>query len=211
MREVLIVDDLPEAQDMLQAIVREAYPSAFCHRADGLKEANALCARVQFDLALVDLRLGDGQGIQLIEQLSVNQPTCASVVASIYDNDESLFQALQAGAQGYLLKGQDPAWLVRQLRGIGQGQPPLSPAIARRLLRHFRGQSRPRAALEPQLTQRERDVLGLLAQGVHIAEIGSTLGISRHTVGDHVKNIYRKLNISSRAEAALRARSMGLI
>ena len=133
------------------------------------------------------------------------------VVASIHDDDEHLFQALQAGAQGYLLKDHPTAWLAQQLQGIARGQPPLSPAIARRLLRHFHAApaAQPHAACD--LSARERDVLGLLAQGVRIADIGIALGISRHTVGDHVKNIYRKLNIGSRAEAALQARDLGLI
>ena len=138
------------------------------------------------------------------------------VVASIHDDDDHLFQALQAGAQGYLLKDHPTAWLALQLRGIAQGQPPLSPAIARRLLRHFQAPpptpaQSPAAPAVTDLSARERDVLGLLAQGVRIADIGIALGISRHTVGDHVKNIYRKLNISSRAEAALQARHLGLI
>lgn len=139
------------------------------------------------------------------------RPACAVVVASIFDDDDNLFQALQAGAQGYLLKDQSTDWLARQLQGMAEGQLPLSPAVARRLLRHFR---QPPAATGDDLAElspREREVLGLLAQGVHIADIGKALAISRHTVGDHVKSIYRKLNISSRAEAALRARSMGLI
>ena len=140
------------------------------------------------------------------------------VVATIHDDDDHLFHALQAGAQGYLLKDLPTDWLAAQLRGIAQGQPPLSPAIARRLLRHFQAPALVNAQMPElaapaatDLSTRESEVLGLLAQGVRIADIGVALGISRHTVGDHVKNIYRKLNITSRAEAALQARHLGLI
>jgi len=139
------------------------------------------------------------------------QPACVVVVASIFD-DDNLFQALPAGARGYLLKDHPGDWLSRQLTGIADGQPPLSPAIARRLLRHFHGVGTSDGLAEAtDLSPREREVPTLLAKGIRIAEIAAGLAISRHTEGDHVKNIYRKLNISSRAEAALRARSLGLV
>lgn len=217
MNHILLVDDLADALAMLQDAISAAFGSVHCTLARSLREAlSVIDSGVPFDLALVDLALGDGSGLELIERLAQIQPRCAVVVASIHDDDDHLFQALQAGAQGYLLKDHPTEWLALQLQGIAQGQPPLSPAIARRLLRHFQppaaapvpSESAP-AAIE--LSSRERDVLGLLAQGVRIADIGVALGISRHTVGDHVKNIYRKLNISSRAEAALQARHLGLI
>lgn len=210
MREVLLIDDIVEAQALMETVALAAFPDARCARASSVAEAKTRLAEQAFDLALVDLGLPDGSGLELIAHLSDTQPQCAAVVATIYDDDEHLFKALQAGAQGYLLKDQEPRWLAQQLRGIGEGHPPLSPAIARRLLRHFQRPPLRRSDPEIELTQRERDVLGLLAQGIRIADIALELGISRFTVGDHVKNIYRKLGISSRAEAALRARSMGL-
>lgn len=228
-RQVLIVDDLQEALDMLEQAVREAFADEHLAivRADSVAAARWQITRQAFQLALVDLHLGDGHGTDVIAELSARQPGCMAVVATIFDDDDHLFRALQAGAQGYLLKDRAPAWLATQLRGIGAGQPPLSPAIARRLMRHFRGPTeanadsvrtdgRPRSqggvspAPTEDLTPREREVLGLLAKGVHIADIARVLGISRHTVGDHVKHLYRKLNISSRAEAALEARERGL-
>ena len=219
MKQILLVDDLADALVMLQSAILTAFGSIPCTLARSVCQALAVLDSadnegIRFDLALVDLTLGDGSGLEVIAQLAQRQPDCAVVVASIHDGDEHLFQALQAGAQGYLLKDHPNEWLALQLRGIAQGQPPLSPAIARRLLRHFQV---PAAAQTPEtsgaccLSAREREVLGLLAQGVRTADIGTTLGISRHTVGDHVKYIYRKLNISSRAEAALQARQLGLI
>lgn len=217
-QQVLLVDDLPDALALVHQAVVLAFPAAQCVFARSLREGLAgLEGAEHFDLALVDLSLGDGNGVQLIEALNERQPRCTVVVSSIHGDDDSLFQALQAGAHGYLLKDHPPEWLAQQLRGITQGQPPLSPAIARRLLRHFQRPSplapAPAAAPAdplPALTAREREVLGLLAQGVRLADIGTTLGISRHTAGDHVKNVYRKLNISSRAAAALHARQLGL-
>ena len=227
MQHILLVDDLKDALAMLQCAVQAAFGPLPCTLARSVREALDVLERAgqdgtAFDLALVDLALGDGSGLQVIAQLARCQPACTVVVASIHDDDDHLFQALQAGAQGYLLKDHPTDWLALQLQGIAQGQPPLSPAIARRLLRHFQGTdpavvaaSVPAFAAAPPppgacLSAREREVLGLLAQGVRIADIGTALGISRHTVGDHVKSIYRKLNIGSRAEAALQARSLGL-
>ena len=234
MTRVLIVDDLPEALAMVQAAVLQAFAHAQCAEADSVAAAIALVAETRFDLALIDLGLPDGDGVDLIARVAQAQPGCLIVVATIYDDDEHLFRALQAGAQGYLLKDQPRDWLARQLCGLVQGQPPLSPAIARRLLRHFRAEAakQPASAAAPasglpglapagtgptacgspeaELTAREREVLSLLAQGARSADIAAALGISRHTVGDHVKHIYRKLEIGSRAEAALRARRLGL-
>lgn len=215
MNHILLVDDLSDALAMLQNAIRAAFGSVPCTLARSVREAlHIIDSGAPFDLALIDLALGDGSGLELIGRLTQRQPHCAVVVASIHDDDDHLFQALQAGAQGYLLKDHPTAWLATQLQGIAQGQPPLSPAIARRLLRHFQPQPPAQTFAESaatDLSAREREVLGLLAQGVRIADIGIALGISRHTVGDHVKNIYRKLNITSRAEAALQARQLGLI
>jgi DNA-binding NarL/FixJ family response regulator len=253
LHRVLLIDDLPVALNMLEQAVREAFGNVGIERAEGVAASRRLLAAdgAGFDLALVDLHLGDGHGVDVIQMLASKQPACTVVVATIFDDDDHLFQALQAGAQGYVLKDRAPSWLAAQLRGIGDGQPPLSPAIARRLLRHFRSvagsigasyasspmqdglglQTRsvhqhPRLTERSQphpvspterltlptepLTAREREVFGLLAQGVNVAYIARALGISRHTVGDHVKNLYRKLNISSRAQAALHARGLGL-
>ena len=194
-----------------ESVLQEVFPGIVCHKASSVAAALALVELHTFDLGLIDLGLPDGSGVAVVRALRQKRPESSSIVVTIFDDNEHLFPALKAGAQGYLLKDQSTDWLARQLQGMAEGQLPLSPAVARRLLRHFR---QPPAATGDDLAElspREREVLGLLAQGVHIADIGKALAISRHTVGDHVKSIYRKLNISSRAEAALRARSMGLI
>ncbi len=210
MNQILLVDDMPEVLALLGPSVASAFPHAQQTLATNLADGRALVHRHRFDLALVDLCLGDGNGQDLIALLTQVQPHCTVVVSTIYGDDDHLFSALQAGAQGYVLKDQPPDLLIRQLQGIADGHPPLSPAIARRLLRHFQ-HTGPDAAENLSLSAREREVLGLLAKGVRIVDIAQALEISRFTVGDHVKAIYRKLNIGSRAEAALKARSLGLI
>ncbi|MBP9713469.1 MAG: response regulator transcription factor [Sterolibacterium sp.] len=213
MKSALILDDVPAARDLLGEVASHVFPEIRLEKAASLAAAHLLLAQPGsfYDLALIDLALPDGHGTELIAALAQSHPACLIVVASIFDDDAHLFPALRAGAQGYLLKEQSREQLERQLGGIVDGQPPLSPAIARRLMRHFQLTEENPPDSENPLTPREREVLGWLAQGIRLAEIAEKLHISRHTAGDHVKNIYRKLNISSRAEAALQARTLGLV
>ena len=145
------------------------------------------------------------------------QPNAVPVVVTIFDDDEHLFPALQAGAFGYLLKEQPKDLLVAQLLRITQGEPPLSPSIARRVLGYFANAAVRRASLMRQvevqvaLTERETDVLQRVAKGYTLPEIASQLGISKYTVADHIKQVYRKLDVSSRAEATLEAARRGLV
>jgi len=214
MKTALLLEDMPESQDILREIAQTAFPGIRVHCVADVAGALSSLHRYEFDLALIDLSLPDGNGTRVMEAISERYPNCIIVVATIFDDDAHLFPALRAGAQGYLLKDQVPEQLVKQLHGISEGHPPLSPSVARRLLDHFReGNERDTVgtAGNTLLTPREREVLVQLARGISIADIGTVMDISRHTVGDHVKSIYRKLNISSRAEAALQAKNMGLV
>jgi len=211
MKLALVVEDMPESQEMLQEIAQAAFPGICVHCVADVASALKMLNQFQFDLALVDLALPDGCGTNVVQAMSVRSPQCMIVVATLFDDDDHLFPALRAGAQGYLLKDQAPEHLIDQLRGISEGRPPLSPSVARRLLDHFREVPDAVAEQTTLLTPREREVLMQLARGISIAKIGIELGISRYTVGDHVKNLYRKLKISSRTEAALQAKSMGLL
>jgi DNA-binding NarL/FixJ family response regulator len=211
MKIALILEDMPESQEMLREVAQTAFPNIKVYCVADVASGIDMLNRYHFDLALIDLSLPDGSGTTVVQALSARFPRCMIVVATLFDDDDHLFPALRAGAQGYLLKDEAPEELVKQLRGINEGHPPLSPSIARRLLSHFRIEPEKPVKEETQLTPREREVLGALARGITIANIGDELKISRHTVGDHVKNIYRKLNITSRAEAALQAKNMGLL
>ena len=154
----------------------------------------------------------DGSGVDVVAALRESQPEVQSVVVTIHDDDEHLFPALQAGAFGYVLKEQPREQFTEQLNRISQGEPPLSPSIARRVIAYFAAQARPNANAMPrvQLTDRENEVLLRVAKGYTLPEIGVQLSLSRHTIADYVKQIYRKLNVSSRAEAALEAQRLGL-
>ncbi len=205
----LVVEDLPGARAWLTAALREAFPGIAVMAVGTLSEALA-SIQPPPPLALIDLGLPDGSGIQLIDALRRQGADTVCVVATVFDDDAHLFPALRAGAQGYVLKDRDRATLADMLRGIVSGQPPLSSSIARRLLRHFQ----PMPA-EPQdgvpLTPRETEVLQLTAKGLTLNEVAQALQLSRHTVSGYLKDIYRKLSVGTRAEAALEAARRGLV
>ncbi|MEX8498210.1 MAG: response regulator [Leptothrix ochracea] len=218
MKNILLLEDLPEIRAWLRVLVLQVFPGSQVSEAARVHDALQLVDAQRFDLAMVDLGLPDGSGVKVVRALRDRQPEAQSVVVTIHDDDDHLFPALQAGAYGYLLKEQPRDQLMDQLQRISQGEPPLSPSIARRMISYFSAQaSRPAQPptvdhLMPnvQLTEREREVLLRVAKGFTLPEIGVQLSLSRHTIADYVKQIYRKLNVSSRAEAALEAQRLGL-
>lgn len=204
----LIVEDLPDARDWLIAVMSDAFPGIRIETAGSLAAARTAISSTVPDVALVDIGLPDGSGIDLIGELNRDHPQVMSIVTSVFDDDKHLFAALGAGASGYLLKDQSRGDLTDMLQRIAGGQPPLSPAIARRLLGFFG----PKEAVDDtHLTSRERDVLALIAKGYTTAKVAEYLTITRNTASGYVKVIYRKLNISSRAEAALEASRRGIV
>jgi len=217
MKRALIVEDLPDIRAWLAEVAREAFPGLEVEAVGRVDQALATLPGTRFDLALVDLGLPDGSGVEVVRALHRVQPQALPVVVTIYDDDDHLFPALQAGAFGYLLKEQPQETLVAQLLRMTQGEPPLSPPIARRVLAHFAGAGHRRDVLvrqieaEVSLTERETEVLQRVAKGYTLPEIAQQFGLSRHTIADYIKQIYRKLNVSSRAEAALEAARRGLV
>jgi DNA-binding NarL/FixJ family response regulator len=217
MKTILLLEDLPEIRDWLRKLVLQVFPGAHISESARVHDAIELAQAVKFDLALIDLGLPDGSGVDVVTKLRDVQPEAQSVVVTIHDDDEHLFPALQAGAFGYILKEQPRELITEQLQRISQGEPPLSPSIARRVMAYFSAKAKPQPhshvdSLLPNvsLTDRESEVLLRVAKGYTLPEIGVQLGLSRHTIADYVKQIYRKLNVSSRAEAALEAQRLGL-
>ncbi|XHS77667.1 LuxR C-terminal-related transcriptional regulator [Burkholderiaceae bacterium UC74_6] len=246
--KVLIIEDNPVARSFLCRVVRESFSDNMEITEVGdlegarrqVAQAATLGADNGFKLILVDLELPDGSGMELLGELAGSPAT--KIVTTLYSDDDHLFPALQCGADGYLLKEDRFEVLVEELQRIVRGQPPLSPAIARRLLSHFRpgstGDSGPiplhsgfgglsssaqfapgrssGVMLDPppeweRLTPRENEVLTYLSKGFTIKEIANLMGIKWFTVNDHIKSIYKKLNVSSRAEAAVLASKQGLV
>ena len=236
--KVLILEDNPVARSFLCRVVRESFSDTqHISEAGDLETARrhikaaAVGSGVEpYQLILVDLELPDGNGMELLTELARYPAT--KIVTTLYSDDDHLFPTLQCGADGYLLKEDRFEVLVEELQKIVRGQPPLSPAIARRLLGHFRQGEvrntepgaldtsafrthRPVPLEEPseieRLTPRETEVLTYLSKGFTIKEIASLMGIKWFTVNDHIKSIYKKLNVSSRAEAAVLASKQGLV
>ena len=177
MQHALIVEDLPEIRNWLGQVARGAFPDLQVVTAARLDQALVCVQQQRFDLALIDLGLPDGNGTDVITALRRQQPQALPVVVTIYDDDEHLFPALQAGAFGYLLKEQPQDALVAQLLRMTQGEPPLSPPIARRVLAHFASATHRRESLmrhvenEVSLTDRETEVLQRVAKGYTLPEI----------------------------------------
>lgn len=207
---VLVLEDVVDTARWLAERVRRALgDEVSVTLAHTLAAARRMVEQGAYDLFVVDLGLPDGDGTDFIRQLDPARTGAHVVVTTIYDDDDHVFRALRAGARGYLLKDQSDQALEEALRGLEADVPALSPGIARRMMDFF---SRSGTTTEPcGLTPRERDVLVLIAGGLSVGDAAGRLAISAHTVRGYVKDIYRKLGISSRAEASLKAVRMGLI
>lgn len=212
MSAALVVEDVATTREWLVQILRSAFGDIAIAQAPDLASARQwLAARDDQGaelVALVDLGLPDGSGIDLIGEIRSRLPEAWVVVTTIFDDDGHLMRAMASGAHGYLLKDGDADGLVTQLQGLAQAAAPISPAIARRILDQFRIHATFMSAGADEgavLTVRETDVLRLIGRGLTLIEAGRVLGLSSQTVATHVKKIYRKLGIATRAEAALEA------
>ena len=208
---VAIVEDDEVILGDLVARVSAVEQFELAGTATTLKAALALVASAP-DVFLVDLGLPDGSGFELITQVCMTQPTCKTVVISVFGDVTNVVRAIELGADGYLLKGADLEQTAASIRTVLDGGAPLSPAVASHILRKMRGPARP-AHKQPAvgLTAREAMLLESLAKGLTFKEVAAIHGISHQTVGDHVKAIYKKLSVNSRGEAIFEAVQTGLI
>ena len=212
MRTGLVLEDQPPLARWLRETLEECFPGIQVTHAATLAAGLRHVESEAPDIALVDLGLPDGSGIDLIRSINSRHPDCHIVVTTIFADDHHLFPALRAGASGYLLKDQPQEKTTQALRGIAAGEPPLSASIARRLLRMFGAEPAEKGEpVETRLTPRERETLSLIAKGYKIAEVATCLRVSHHTAHEFIKSIYRKLKINSRAEAAMEAARLGLV
>lgn len=208
MTQILIVEDLSETRRWLSEIVHAAFPGCEVYAATSMRSGIAQAAARDYDVALIDLGLPDGSGLDVLRNLRLLRPETVCVVTTVMGDDASIVGALSAGAQGYLLKEQPQDLLIRQLKQMSEGIPALSPSVARRIMEHFR-RTGP-VAPDDGLTAREREVLAMIGQGLRNGEVAETLKLSENTVAGYIKSIYRKLGISSRAEASWHAARLGL-
>jgi len=214
MHSVLVVEDHEESRMWWEGHIGDVFPKSSVSAAATLAEARELLSRCQFTLAILDINLPDGSGIDLLHEITLNYPEMYSVICSIYDDDRHIFSSLRAGAKGYLLKDQPREKQLVQLKEIVHGQPPLSPGVARRILGYFsegemeQNETRKHSA---HLSDRESEVLTLIAKGYSRPEVTKLMDITLNTVSGYTKAIYQKLNISNRAEAVVEAVKLGLI
>lgn len=208
---VLIVEDEPATRERLAGIVRATDGLELAAEVGDRAAALALLAQPGFAprVALVDLALPDGSGIDVIGALRRTHPAADAMVISVFGDEAHVIGAIEAGATGYLLKDADAAAVGAAILRLIAGESPISASIARHLLKRF--QAPPAHDPAPHLTAREREVLQLIAKGLSYARIADSLGMSVNTVPSYVKQIYRKLQVNSRGEAVFEALALGLI
>jgi len=212
---ILIVEDEPEFLRVYCDAIAGDPSFELVGAVSTLGAALALAEKGVPDVLVVDLGLPDGSGTELIRRACRSRPDCDVLVVTVFGDDKHVLDAIAAGATGYILKDSPASELLRCIRELRAGGSPISPSIARRLLARMRGPEEPAGQEQPQkdnpLTEREADILRLVAKGLSFGDVGSVLGISAHTVVAHVKSIYRKLSVHSRGEAVFEAGQMGLL
>jgi DNA-binding NarL/FixJ family response regulator len=208
---VLIADDHPLFRKGMRALLESLPGVEVVGEASSGEEAVSMAVARQPDVVLMDLQMPGGNGLAATREISKASPNVRILVVTLFEDDESIFAALRAGAHGYVLKDVEEEEMLRAIRAVGDGEAIFSPAIATRLMDYFATTRRqvPEEVF-PELTDREREILGLIARGETNGAIAEQLVISLKTVRNHVSNIYNKLQVADRAQAAIRAREAGL-
>jgi DNA-binding NarL/FixJ family response regulator len=205
---VLVADDHALFRAGLRGLLDTVPDTTVVGEAATGDETVTMADRLRPDVVLMDIAMPDGNGIDATQRIVRAHPEIGVLMLSMLEDDESLFAAMRAGARGYVLKGVSPSRILRAIRVVHSGEAIFSPAIATRLLDFFAAPKAPPAF--PQLTLREREILGRIARGESNQEIAGALMLSLKTVQNHVSNIYAKLRVADRAKAAIRAREAGL-
>lgn len=208
---VLIADDHPIFRNGMRALLTSAAGIEVVGEAAAGDAAIAAATELQPDVVLMDLQMPGIGGVEATRQILLASPHIRVLVVTMFEDDYSVFTAMRAGARGYVVKGATPDEMLRAIRAVGSGEAIFSPAIAVRLMSFF---AAPRPAVPaqtfPELSDREREILDLVARGANNAEIANRLVLSPKTVRNHVSNIFSKLQVADRAHAIIRGREAGL-
>ena len=207
---IIVADDNREFRDGLCVMLKIVKDMDVVGHAAAGSEIVALAARLQPDVVLMDLKMPSGNGIEATRAIVGSSPHIGVLALTMFEDDASVFAAMRAGARGYLLKGAPKDELLRAIRAVANGEAIFGPAVARRLVGLFNETDAPAAPLFPELTEREREILTLIAQGRTNGDIATELVVSLKTVQNHVSNICHKLQVVDRTQAVLRARDAGL-
>jgi len=207
---VLVVDDHQLFREGVRALLDSLDGIEVVGEAANGSEALALAERALPDVVLMDVQMPDMTGLEATRRVLAAHPSVGVVIVTMFDDDETVFAAMRAGARGYVLKGAGQADLARAIEAVARGEAIYGPGVAGRILQFFRA-SRSHLPVDafPDLTEREREVLDQIAAGKGNAAIARRLGITEKTVKNHVSNIYSKLHVADRAQAMLRARDAG--
>ena len=214
--QVLIVEDEPEFLHRFSEAVSASGSLQLLAAVSTGRAAMAVLEAESPDVMLVDLGLPDLDGVQLIRHAARHRPQCEVLVVTMFNDDRHVVESIEAGATGYLLKDASNERIAAAIDEVRAGGSPISPSIARRVLSRFRVAAPSGAALSAvnrasPLSERETEILRMVAKGLSFETVGQVLGISPHTVVTHVKRIYRKLAVHSRGEAVYEAGQMGLL
>lgn len=211
---IVVADDHPVVRGGLVALLRSIPGLDVVGEATDGASAVEAAAEFEPDVILMDVRMPGMDGIEATRQIRDRTPKSRVLMLTMHDDDATVFTAMKAGARGYLLKEAEQDHIVRAVRGVVAGEAIFGPGVAARMLRYF---SEPPTAITsavddpfPELTDRERDILDLLAEGRRNADIASELYLSPKTVSNHLTSIFAKLQVAGRGEAIVRAREHGL-
>ena len=207
---VLIADDHPVFRKGLKALLASMPNVSLAGEATNGEEAVRLASQLQPDVILMDLHMPGEGGLTAIRQIVQTSPHIRILVVTMFQDDDSVFAAMRAGARGYVLKDTNDEDIARAIQAVGNGEAIFSPAIAERLMKFFN--ARPALPVEvfPDLTESERNVLKLMAEGASNEAIAQQLSFSTKTVRNYVSNIFSKLQVADRAQAIVKARKAGL-
>jgi DNA-binding NarL/FixJ family response regulator len=204
---LLIADDHPVFRQGLRVMLESATEFEVMGEAADGDEAVARALELKPDVVLMDLRMPGLNGIDATRKILEESPSMGVLVLTMFEDDDSVFAAMRAGARGYLLKGSEQEEVQRAIRSVASGEAIFGPDIANRLIAYF---SSANTAAFPELTDREREVLELIAQGKNNQAIASELVLSLKTVRNHVSNVFNKLRVTDRAGAIVKAREAGM-
>jgi DNA-binding NarL/FixJ family response regulator len=208
---ILIADDHALVREGLRAVLGSEPDMEVVGEAATGKEVLERAAELRPDVILMDIQMPGINGIEASRRILDASPKVGVVVLTMFEDDESVFSAMRAGARGYVLKGAHPSEILKVLRAVAAGEAYFGPEIAQRLVDFFSTPKPPSPAVAfPELTAREREILDLIARGHNNAAIAARLFVSPKTVGNHISHIFTKLQVADRAQAIIRAREAGL-
>ena len=208
--KLLVVDDHTLFREGVVALLNSVPEIEVVGMAEDGQQAVEMAAKVQPDVILMDIQMPKINGIAATRQIINDHPDMGVIVLTMFEDDDSVFAAMRAGARGYILKGADQEDMLRAIRAVARGEALFGPSIAERLKSYLAPQDAAKSEAFPELTQRELEILELIAQGMSNAEISENLVIAVKTVRNHVSNIFNKLQVADRVQAVIRAREAGL-